>query len=61
MHSEDLVCLCACVSVKSHFTSGASVHLENTVTYSVGNRSQKICGFFAENALFKVMAPFVVL
>ena len=33
--------LCACLSVKSHLTSGASVHPENPVTYSVGNRGQK--------------------
>ena len=36
------VCVCVCVSVKSHLTSGASVHPENTVTYSAGNGSQKI-------------------
>ena len=34
------VCLCVCVSVKSHLTSGASVRPENTVTYSAGNESQ---------------------
>ena len=36
--------MCVCVSVKSHLTSGASVHPENTVTYSAGNGGQKICG-----------------
>ena len=39
-----------CVSVKSHLTSGATVHPENTVTYSAGNRGQKIGGFFSETA-----------
>ena len=35
------VCLSVCLSVKSHFTSGASVRSENTVTYSAGNGGQK--------------------
>ena len=34
------VCLCVCLSVKSHLTSGASVRLENTVMYSAGNKGQ---------------------
>ena len=41
--------MCVCVSVKSHLTSGASVHRENAATYSAGNESQKICGVFSEN------------
>ena len=32
------VCLCVCVSVKSHLTSGASVRPEISVTYLAGNR-----------------------
>ena len=44
------VCVCVCRSVKSHLTSGASVRLENTVTYSAGNGGQKICGVFSETA-----------
>ena len=44
------VCVSVCVSVKSHITYGASVHPENTVTYSVGNEGQKICGVFSETA-----------
>ena len=46
------VCVCVCVSlsVKSHLTSGAPVRRENTVTYSTGNRGQKICGDFSETA-----------
>ena len=39
-----------CLSVKSHFTSGASVRPENTVVYSVGNGGQNICGVFSETA-----------
>ena len=39
------VCLCVCVSVKSHLTSGASVCPENTVMYSAGNGGQKIAFF----------------
>ena len=35
------VCLCVCLSVKSHLTSGASVRPENTVVYSAGNGGQK--------------------
>ena len=44
------VCLCVCVSVKSHLTYGASVRPENAVTYSAGNEGQNICGVFSENA-----------
>ena len=48
------VCVCGCVSVclsvKSHLTSGASVHHENAATYSAGNEDQKICCIFSENA-----------
>ena len=42
-----------CLSVKSHLTSGASVRPENSVTYSTGNRGQKICGVFSETSPFK--------
>ena len=44
------VCVCVCLSVKSHLTSGASVRPENAVTYSAGNEGQKICGVFSETA-----------
>ena len=44
------VCVCVCLSVKSHLTSGASVHPENTVVYSVGNGGPKICVVFSETA-----------
>ena len=44
------VCVSVCVSVKSYLTSGVSIHPENTVTYSAGNRGQNICGFFSETA-----------
>ena len=47
------VCLCVCVSVKAHLTSEASVHPENTVMYSAGNRGKKICEVFFETAPFK--------
>ena len=36
-----VVLVSVCVSVKSHLTSGTSVHPENTVTYSAGNGGQK--------------------
>ena len=39
-----VVVLCACVSVKSKLTSGASVRPENT-TYSAGKGGQKMWGF----------------
>ena len=48
-----VVGLCVCLSVKSHLTSGSSVHPENTVTYSADNEGQKICGFFSETAPFQ--------
>ena len=38
------------MSVKSHLTSGASVRRENSATYSVGNKGQKIHGIFSETA-----------
>ena len=41
-----LPCLCVCLSIKSHLTSGASVCRENAVTYSVGNEDQTVCGTF---------------
>ena len=44
------VCLCVCLSVKSHLTYGASVRPENAVTYSAGNEGQKVCGVFSESA-----------
>ena len=44
------VVLCVCLSVKSHFTYGASVRPENAVTYSAGNEGQNICGVFSVNA-----------
>ena len=45
------LCLCLCVSVKSHLTSGTSVHPENAVMYSVGNEGQKICWIFSEKSV----------
>ena len=48
------VCLCVCLSVKSHLTSGASVRPENTVVYSAGNGGQKICGVFFETESYGV-------
>ena len=39
-----------CLSVKSHLTSGASVHPEIDVTCSTGNEGQKNCGVFSETA-----------
>ena len=45
------VCLCVCLSVKSHLTYGASVRPENAVTYSAGNEGQKICGAVLEREL----------
>ena len=47
------VCLCVCLSVKSHLTYGASAHPENTVTYSVGNEGQNICGDLPEMTTLK--------
>ena len=47
-------CVCVCLSVKSHLTSGASVRPENTVTYSAGNGGQKICGVFFEKKSYGV-------
>ena len=50
------VCLCVCLSVKSHLTYGASVRPENAVTYSAGNKGQKICGDLPETTAFKSCA-----
>ena len=40
-----VMCVCVCLSVKSHLTSGASFCPENAVTHSVGNEGQKFVGF----------------
>ena len=50
------VCLCVCLSVKSHLTYEASVRPENAVTYSAGNEGQKICGDLPETTAFKSYA-----
>ena len=50
------VCLCVCLSLKSHLTYGASVRPENAVTYSAGNEGQKICGDLPETTAFKSYA-----
>ena len=50
------VCLCVCLSVKSHLTYGASVRPENAVTYSAGNEGQKIRGDLPETTAFKSYA-----
>ena len=44
------MCVSVCLSVKSHLISGVSVHPENTVTCSAGNRGKKIGGVFSESA-----------
>ena len=59
--------MCVCVwggggggGVKSYLTSGASVHPENTITYSADNEGQKSCGVFSETApLQRSSIPFV--
>ena len=45
--------VCVCLSVISNLISGASVHPENTVTYSVGNVGRNICGVFSKTTLFQ--------
>ena len=55
------VCLSVCLSVSQHLTSGASVRLENAVTYSTGDEGKKICGVFPETApLQRSSTPSVV-
>ena len=44
---------CVHVSVNQHLTSGASVHLENDTTYSMGNEDQNVCVDFSETALLQ--------
>ena len=41
------------MSFNSHLTSGASVHPENSATYSTGNEGQKSCGVYSETASFQ--------
>ena len=50
------VCLSVCVSVKSHLTYAVSVRPETAVTYSAGNKGQKICGDLPEMTVFKSYA-----
>ena len=45
MHGESYSSWSMCLSVKSHLTSGASVHPENTVMYSSRNGGQNFLGF----------------
>ena len=48
------MCVCVCrLSVKSHLTYEVSVRPENAVTYSTGNKGQKICGDLPETTAFK--------
>ena len=49
------VCVCVCLSVKSHLTSGVSVRPENTVRYPVGNGGQKFVGFSLKPLHSRVM------
>ena len=49
------VCLCVCVSVKSHLTYGASVRPENAVTYSAGSEGQKFVGICLKRLRSRVM------
>ena len=50
------VCLSVCVSVKSHLTYGASVHSDNPVTYSAGNKGKKNREDLHETTAFKSYA-----
>ena len=55
------MCVCVCVSVKSHLTSGAPVRPETSVTYSAGNGGQKYVGFSLKPLPSKVMPLFACL
>ena len=50
------VCVCVCVSVKSHLTSRMSNRAINERAYSVACERQKICGDFPEKTAFKSYA-----
>ena len=45
------VVVSVCLSVKSHSTLEVSLHPENAVMYSAGDKGQNICGIFSETAL----------
>ena len=47
------VCLCVCVSVKSHLTSRMSIRAINQHAYLVAYERQKICGDLPETTAFK--------
>ena len=61
MHSKGYgtwLCLSVCLSVKSYLTSGVSVHPENTVTYSAGNRGPKyLWGFLWNSSIAEIQHP----
>ena len=59
-YSSCRVCVSVCLSVKSHLTSGASVHPENGVMYSVGNEGQKYVAFSLKPMSFRdrALPPF---
>ena len=42
------MCVCVCLSIKSHLISGASVHCKNAAKYSAGKEGQKVCDVFSE-------------
>ena len=44
------VCVCVCVSVTQHLTYRMFIRPTNDTTYLTGNKGQKICGVFFENA-----------
>ena len=50
MHSEGYCSWFVYVSSNQDLTSGASVHPENDIMYSMGNKGQNICGDFSETA-----------
>ena len=56
MHFEGYCSCLVCVFVIRHLISGVSVHPENAVTYSAGNKGQKICGDLPEMTVFKSYA-----
>ena len=45
-----VVVVSVCLSVKSHLTLEAFLCPENAVTYSAGDKGQKICDIFSETA-----------
>ena len=55
-----VACVCVCLSVKQHLTSGASVRPESDTTYSADNEGEKNCSVLPETAPLQRSSTFYI-